>query len=498
MLIEDPSQLLLVSPRNTISDHISLLDSTSCGTLLTPPGPPSPIVTGIVKQRPLQVLNSPGLTDLLANTYTHYPFKKMFNDARNEPLVVVHTSGTTAVPKPIIFSHDFASSYIQMGQLEPPPGFEMQVTLCQSNRFFVTLPFFHVGYLSSSNKRKADIVCTLYLINNTVQAGNLFATLFDAIANQTTVITPLAGVMPSAQTVFEGLKHMKADALFLAPPFLEQIAKSPEVTEYIARNVKTVVYGGGDVSQWSGDTIASQVQLFNFNGSTETGSIPILRPSDHFPSKEWKYIQPHPAGGVEFRTSPHGQFEAFIVKNPVFENEQPVFKLFPQLQEFSTKDLWAPHPSKEGLWTYRGRADDTILFKAGFMCDPVPLEQHVSQHPEVQAALMAGTGRSQPTLIIERVDDKPLSPTREQELTDDIWRIVQEANQTYKTGARIAKSHILYTTPQHPMRRAGKGTVQRGPTLELYKDALDALYEREGDAVPGNELVLPGFTSDAS
>lgn len=35
------------------------------------------------------------------------------------------------------------------------------------------------------------------------------------------------------------------------------------------------------------------------------------------------------------------------------------------------------------------------------------------------------------------------------------------------------------------MRRAGKGTVQRGPTLALYKDALDALYEREGDAIPG-------------
>ena len=43
------------------------------------------------------------------------------------------------------------------------------------------------------------------------------------------------------------------------------------------------------------------------------------------------------------------------------------------------------------------------------------------------------------------------------------------------------------------MRRAGKGTVQRGPTLELYKEALDAFYTREGDVVPGNELVLSGF-----
>ena len=47
------------------------------------------------------------------------------------------------------------------------------------------------------------------------------------------------------------------------------------------------------------------------------------------------------------------------------------------------------------------------------------------------------------------------------------------------------------------MRRAGKGTVQRAATLELYKGALDALYLGEGDAMPGNELVLPNFASKA-
>lgn len=41
------------------------------------------------------------------------------------------------------------------------------------------------------------------------------------------------------------------------------------------------------------------------------------------------------------------------------------------------------------------------------------------------------------------------------------------------------------------MRRAGKGTVQRGPTFEQYRDELEKLYDREGDAVSGNELILP-------
>lgn len=150
-------------------------------------------------------------------------------------------------------------------------------------------------------------------------------------------------------------------------------------------------------------------------------------------------------------------------------------------------------PLKKDLWAYRGRVDDTILSKQGYMCNQISMEQHVSQHSEVRAVLMAGTGRSQPALIIERAGDQPLSSPAEQEVTEQIWPIIEEANRTYKMGTRVSKSHILYTNLLQPMRRVGKGTVQRSPTLELYEDALDALYAREGDILPGTELVLLSF-----
>lgn len=120
------------------------------------------------------------------------------------------------------------------------------------------------------------------------QARNLYATLFDAIANQTIIITSLSGAMPSAQLIYDGLHHVKADALFLAPPFLEQIAKSPEIRDFVTSNVDTLAYGGGDVSQWAGDALCPSIRLFNFMGSTETGSFPLLRPSDRYPSEDWK------------------------------------------------------------------------------------------------------------------------------------------------------------------------------------------------------------------
>lgn len=102
-------------------------------------------MAAILKEDPVQIVYTPGAYELLDSNYAHYPFSKIFAEAKDEPLVVLHTSGTTADPKPIIYTHDYAASYIQWGQLEPPPGFESQASLVQSNRLMVTLPFFLVS-----------------------------------------------------------------------------------------------------------------------------------------------------------------------------------------------------------------------------------------------------------------------------------------------------------------------------------------------------------------
>ena len=185
------------------------------------------------------------------------------------------------------------------------------------------------------------------------QAENLYATLFDATANQTIIISPVSGAMPPAQLRFEGLHHVKADALY-----------APE---------------------------------------------------------DKKYIHTHPAVGIRFRPSSEGLFEAVVVKGGVFEDEQPVLKLFPHLFEYPTKDLFAPHPSKADLWTHGGMVDDTISSKSGYICDQITMEHFVSHYPKVRAVLMAGTGRSQPALLIEGKDNPSSSPTTQQELTERTW-----------------------------------------------------------------------------
>lgn len=145
-LTPDDQQLLLVSPRNTIQGYISLFEATKCKILLSAAGPTVPVVNAILSVHQLRVLTSPAVEELVEQIYPHYPFHKTFEKARGEPLVVVHTSGTTSLPRAIIYTHDFAASYIQMSQLEAPPGYEPQIQLIQGNRLFATLPAFHVSW----------------------------------------------------------------------------------------------------------------------------------------------------------------------------------------------------------------------------------------------------------------------------------------------------------------------------------------------------------------
>ncbi|TGO19893.1 hypothetical protein BTUL_0002g01420 [Botrytis tulipae] len=72
--------------------------------------PALPMVPGIVDACGLRMIHTPSLEDLLEKTYDHFPYHKTFAQARAEPLAVLHTSGTTSLPKPIIWTHDFAAS----------------------------------------------------------------------------------------------------------------------------------------------------------------------------------------------------------------------------------------------------------------------------------------------------------------------------------------------------------------------------------------------------
>jgi thioester reductase-like protein len=129
------------------------------------------------------------------------------------------------------------------------------------------------------------------------------------------------------------------------------------------------------------------------------------------------------------------------------------------------------------------------------------MEQNVTaRNPRVTSALVAGAQRFQAALVVEAATDgKVLTPTERAALLEEIWPSIEETNQETPAHARIAKSHVLFTHPDKPFLRAGKGTVQRAGSLALYEEELDALY-REAETVAvqpnGDTVHGPGRNAD--
>ena len=193
---------------------------------------------------------------------------------------------------------------------------------------------------------------------------------------------------------------------------VEEIAKNPELLDLVSRNLETIFYTGGDVSHEVGDVLMNKVKMFNVNGSTEMGVYPTLQVEGSWSPEDWKFISPHPAAGLEFRHQSNNEYEAFVVRNSDPELVQPIFILHPELHEYPVGDLFSPHPSKPGLWEYRGRADDMIVLVSGGKTNPIAMEQHVASHPEVRDVLMTGTRRHNTGLLIEPITHDRLGRPR--------------------------------------------------------------------------------------
>ncbi|EHL01557.1 putative Linear gramicidin synthase subunit D [Glarea lozoyensis 74030] len=318
------------------------------------------------------------------------------------------------------------------------------------------------------------------LVLAAVQAGYkaaaLFTSLIGGIANQTAWIYPLAAAVPSAKVVVDGLKHTKADALAIPPPVVVDLVRQPDLAEYVSKNIDTLIYGGGDLPEAIGSVLTNKMNLLSVYGASEIGLPTAIRRSGTFPSEDWQYVHFHPEIGVEFRHVNENLFELCIVRHSDLEEHQPVFKLFPELQVYKTRDLYTPHPSKPDLWIYKGRADDIIVFLTGEKTNPTTFEHHISSHPEVKAALVIGTRRFQAGLLIELLQEKELAQAERATLIEKIWPAIHEANQVCPAHAKVAKTHILFVDPKKPMARAGKGTVQRQATISMYEQEIDALY----------------------
>ena len=187
-------------------------------------------------------------------------------------------------------------------------------------------------------------------------------------------------------------------------------------------------------------------------------------------------------------------YEMVIVRKDKTPGLQGFFYTFPDANEYSTKDLYRPHPTLPDHWMYLGRIDDVIVFSNGEKLNPVTIEDMVQGHDDIKSALVVGANRFQPGLILE--PHRPVESDEEaNQLIESVWPVVVEANKVTVAHGRIARELVTLSDPEKPFHRAGKGTIQRAATVRLYKDDIDRLYEK-ADQLLGYEAVELDISSE--
>ncbi|KAH9998549.1 nonribosomal peptide synthetase [Xylariaceae sp. FL0662B] len=424
---------LFISPRNSREAQMNLFNKTDCRIVFFSTSHRTTVEPWLELREMKAIEVDPLDAWFPSHELPAFPYNKTFEQAEWTPLVVLHTSGSTGLPKPVIIKQGMLAigdAYHDVPDWDGRPTFTRAWSE-QSKRQFAPFPLFH--------------------------AGGLYLFMIRAIYWGNPVALGIVERPLSPDLVVECLDHLDVEGILLPPAILEQMSQSTRYIQSLVK-LKMVIFGGIDVGN---KLIDNGVVLVNAISTTEFSPFPTyVQPNP----KLWQYfIINSKLFGADWRKldDEDDLHRLVIARKGRFPGYQGCFYTFPDLQEYDTKDLYKPHPTVP--------------------LNPTTIEELVECHPFVRGALVFGSDRFQPGLLIE-----PTNPPKDkkdtQELIDSVWAYVVRANEKTVSHGQIAKTFLILSDPRRPLPCGGKGSIQRASAVKLYKNEIDRLYEKGGEA----------------
>ena len=172
-------------------------------------------------------------------------------------------------------------------------------------------------------------------------------------------------------------------------------------------------------------------------------------------------------------------------KDPVRVPQQPIFHVFPELDEYATRDLFAPHPTRPDTWKFVGRADDLILFGHGIKFHPGGIEARIRQSNErIREVLMWGDGHQQAILLVELTEpglDENENGRENSTVRGELDVVIDQINLEAPVIAQLAKTHVIFMHRAKPLPRTSKGSIRRKEAAKIYSAEIDEVYRVHGD-----------------
>lgn len=195
-------------------------------------------------------------------------------------------------------------------------------------------------------------------------------------------------------------------------------------------------------------------------------------------TSEWEYINFSPEWcNFDFRPVVDGLYEAVVIKNPDLSHRyfQPVFWIFPDIEEWRLDDLWSKHPTKAHHWKYEGRVDDIVVLLSGTNFYPATYEKDVwTKNPVIKNAIIVGNGRKNLGLVVE-LQEPPLLKTDRVQVENCLQKSLDEFNKRSTMLCQLSMGRVVFCEDGEGLPRTGKGIFSRKLIESTLRERLDFL-----------------------
>ncbi|KAF7507856.1 hypothetical protein GJ744_010020 [Endocarpon pusillum] len=364
-----------------------------------------------------------------------------FMSETDRNVLVLHSSGTTRLPKPIYQPHRYLLGFSvchQRSDHEDIAGLNLS-----------TLPLYH-GF------------------------GLLAAALSLGVGKPFWLAS--AHVVPTGPSTVDALRSSGARSLMTVPLILEEISLLPEDQGVQALvRLQFVACGGGPLKPSVGNVLAAAgVKLLSHFGATEVGPMtPIFAPTLGY---DWHYFR--------LRQDIHLELQ------PIDSEEEEAAKYYKLTAypfgwdtafELQDRLLSSPENPKTDFKAV-GRNDDLIVLITGEKVLPRILESMLSESELVKAAVAFGDGQFELGVIVE-----PAEPFRDSEqFKSSIWPIILRAGDQMDDHARISSTaSIIVVPPGRSIPRSDKGSVLRKEAYRVFEAEISKMYQDLNESTTG-------------
>lgn len=350
--------------------------------------------------------------------------------------VIMHSSGTTGLPKPIYHSQTHPLIYAAAHRLP-----EQRDPFCFN---VSTLPLYHgFGLLAPALSLSIGMPFTL----------------------------PPASVVPTGKSILNALQTSGARYMFTVPSIVEEVLGLPGgVGLEVLQRLEIVAVGGASMKESVGSALAAAgVNLLNHWGCTELGAI---APIERIPrGYDWKYLMPRSDVGLTISPLNDGSNSYRLTGCPTGWKEP-----------FIVQDLLEPNPHDRKQYRIMGRADDLLVLATGEKVRPTNLERTIAEHPDIKGVLAFGEGQLCLGLLVEIAAERFQSDIGEPEDKDAILSSIEpyleRGNSFTDKHGKVTKDMIVIAWEStKPFLRTDKGNLARKANLAAFDAEIRACYE---------------------